>query len=122
LNLDLDFKNNVYEVRGLKKGASTAFALEEALTLNSENNLSVFLCDNYLSARDLYKNLTFFENALFLTDSSLKKKKGFFFSRRDYPAEFIIRNKDGKRRCYNFNPRLFFLKSSRIRYPFKILH
>ena len=109
MNLDLDFKNNVYEGRGLKKGASTAFALEEALLLNSENNLSVFLCDNYLSARDLYKNLTFFENALFLTDSSLKKKK-VFFCEEIIPLSLLYEIKTEKDAVIILTPASFFSK------------
>jgi len=105
----LDLKNNVCEGRGLKKGAGAAFALEEAFLLDSENNLSIFLCDNYLSARDLYKNLTFFENALFLAGSLLKKKK-VFFCEEIIPLSLLYEIKTEKDAIIILTPASFFSK------------
>ncbi|MDA8304736.1 MAG: transcription-repair coupling factor [Deltaproteobacteria bacterium] len=109
LDLNLDLKNNVCEGRGLKKGAGAAFALEEAFLLDSENNLSIFLCDNYLSARDLYKNLTFFENALFLAGSLLKKKK-VFFCEEIIPLSLLYEIKTEKDAIIILTPASFFSK------------
>ncbi len=105
----MDLKNNVCEGRGLKKGAGAAFALEEAFLLDSENNLSIFLCDNYLSARDLYKNLTFFENALFLAGSLLKKKK-VFFCEEIIPLSLLYEIKTEKDAIIILTPASFFSK------------
>ena len=107
--MNLDLKNNVCEGRGLKKGAGAAFALEEAFLLDSENNLSIFLCDNYLSARDLYKNLTFFENALFLAGSLLKKKK-VFFCEEIIPLSLLYEIKTEKDAIIILTPASFFSK------------
>ena len=109
MNLDLDFKSKVSEGQGLKKGALTAFALDAVLSLNSKNDLSIFLCDNYLSAKDLYKNLTFFENALFLTNHLLKKKK-VFFCEEIIPISLLYNIRTEKDAIVVLTPTAFFSK------------
>lgn len=109
MNSDLDLKNNVLERQGFKKGALTAFALDVVFSLNSKNDLSVFLCDNYLSARDLYKNLTFFENVLFLTNPLLKIKK-VFFCEEIIPISLLYNIRTEKDAILVLTPTSFFSK------------
>ncbi len=105
----MDAENNIYERQGYKKGALTAFALEAAFSLNSQNGLSVFLCGDYSSARDLYKNLTFFENTLLLINPLLKKKK-VFFCEEIIPISLLYNIKTEKDAVIVLTPTSFFSK------------
>ena len=45
-----------------KSKTSSSFSLDIALYIENRNGIYVFLCDNYVSAKDLYKNISFFSS------------------------------------------------------------
>ncbi len=76
---------------------------------NSKENLSVFLCDSYISARGLYKDLTFFESVVSLKDPSIKRKK-VFFCEEIIPASLLYNLGTEKDAVIVLTPTAFFSK------------
>lgn len=76
---------------------------------DSQKGLSVFLCDSYVSARDLYKNLTFFESVINLKDPSIEGKK-VFFCEEIIPASLLYNLRTEEDAVIVLTPTAFFSK------------
>lgn len=90
----------------MKTSSKTAFALDISLSIVNSSGTNVFLCDNYVSAKDLYKNISFFENII-CKETPAKK---IFFCEEIIPASLLYDLKQDKNAVIILTPISFFSK------------
>ncbi|MHB1697053.1 MAG: transcription-repair coupling factor [bacterium] len=94
----------------MKTSAKTAFALDISLSIVHSSGTYVFLCDNYASAKDLYKNISFFEN---IVPRETPAKK-IFFCEEIIPASLLYDLKQDSNAVIILTPISFFSKVPEI--------
>ncbi len=81
-----------------KSKTPSSFSLDIALYIENRNGIYVFLCDNYVSAKDLYKNISFFSS------------KKIFFCEEIIPVSILYDLKRDNNAVVILTPLSFFSK------------
>lgn len=102
------------DINCMISSAKTAFALDFCLSPSNTGKTSVFVCDSYLSASDLYKNISFFEKFLFPDGRS----RQVFFCEEIIPVSFLYELRGGGSPVVILSPEAFF---SRVPEPDSLL-
>ncbi|MFW0884595.1 transcription-repair coupling factor [Candidatus Acidulodesulfobacterium sp. H_13] len=99
-------KNTISELKRSKAGDAAAFALDVLSSIETFDGITVFLCDSYASANDLYKNITFLKSVLYNHDSAKK----VFFCEEIIPVSLLYALRHEKNAIVILTPSSFFSK------------